>query len=112
MTSLVNDVLVCAEDTPVNVRRQWEIGCSYRGGIVWDVMPWLSTFRRSVMPSYSELVHEKVTSSQSFVNKKEKWPCLLISVRFFFFCIAPRFLNTLRTGDADLRFYITTVQDG
>ena len=22
------------------------------------------------------------------------------------------FLNTLRTGDADLRFYITTVQDG
>ena len=23
-----------------------------------------------------------------------------------------RHLNTLRTGDADLRFYITTVQDG
>jgi len=23
-----------------------------------------------------------------------------------------RILNTLRTGDADLRFYITTVQDG
>ena len=23
-----------------------------------------------------------------------------------------RFINTLRTGDADLRFYITTVQDG
>jgi len=22
------------------------------------------------------------------------------------------YLNTLRTGDADLRFYITTVQDG
>ena len=22
------------------------------------------------------------------------------------------FINTLRTGDADLRFYITTVQDG
>jgi len=22
------------------------------------------------------------------------------------------FVNTLRTGDADLRFYITTVQDG
>ena len=22
------------------------------------------------------------------------------------------FLNTMRTGDADLRFYITTVQDG
>ena len=22
------------------------------------------------------------------------------------------FLNTLRTGDADLRFYVTTVQDG
>jgi len=25
---------------------------------------------------------------------------------------AGRMLNTLRTGDADLRFYITTVQDG
>jgi len=23
-----------------------------------------------------------------------------------------KLLNTLRTGDADLRFYITTVQDG
>ena len=23
-----------------------------------------------------------------------------------------KILNTLRTGDADLRFYITTVQDG
>ena len=22
------------------------------------------------------------------------------------------YLNTLRTGDADLRFYVTTVQDG
>ena len=29
------------------------------------------------------------------------------------FEICPQnFLNTLRTGDADLRFYITTVQDG
>ena len=26
--------------------------------------------------------------------------------------MAPFLLNTLRTGDADLRFYITTVQDG
>ena len=27
-------------------------------------------------------------------------------------CISVLALNTLRTGDADLRFYITTVQDG
>ena len=26
-------------------------------------------------------------------------------------CVHPARLNTLRTGDADLRFYITTVQD-
>jgi len=26
--------------------------------------------------------------------------------------MAAYFVNTLRTGDADLRFYITTVQDG
>ena len=26
-------------------------------------------------------------------------------------CFVPEF-NTLRTGDADLRFYVTTVQDG
>jgi len=25
---------------------------------------------------------------------------------------APIVFNTLRTGDADLRFYVTTVQDG
>ena len=27
-------------------------------------------------------------------------------------CLLKHILNTLRTGDADLRFYITTVQDG
>jgi hypothetical protein len=36
--------------------------------------------------------------------------------KFIIFCIAHYFLtlrfNTLRTGDADLRVYITTVQDG
>ena len=26
--------------------------------------------------------------------------------------LGPVILNTLRTGDADLRFYVTTVQDG
>ena len=37
-------------------------------------------------------------------------PVLLITEQFCYMC-AP-YVNTLRTGDADLRFYITTVQDG
>ena len=28
------------------------------------------------------------------------------------FFLDPEDINTLRTGDADLRFYVTTVQDG
>ena len=31
---------------------------------------------------------------------------------FLQFTVSPRFLNTLRTRDADLRFYVTTLQDG
>ena len=30
----------------------------------------------------------------------------------FFSLSVPNYINTLRTGDANLRFYITTVQDG
>jgi len=28
------------------------------------------------------------------------------------YALEPNAINTLRTGDADLRFYVTTVQDG
>ena len=31
---------------------------------------------------------------------------------YYFYTCAYVCVNTLRTGDADLRFYITTVQDG
>jgi len=41
---------------------------------------------------------------------------VLHTVRYSFFLfhfpVSSLFLNTLRTGDADLRLYITTVQDG
>ena len=36
---------------------------------------------------------------------------LLLCLRYWQYCLFRHF-NTLRTGDADLRFYITTVQDG
>ena len=39
-------------------------------------------------------------------NNKIKTSCVSV------FLLTFRPLNTLRTGDADLRFYITTVQDG
>jgi len=35
---------------------------------------------------------------------------VLITLQVFFLTFSV--INTLRTGDADLRFYITTVQDG
>ena len=45
--------------------------------------------------------------------------CVFVFVFVFVYCCCIRltdscdmFINTLRTGDADLRFYITTVQDG
>ena len=46
--------------------------------------------------------------------------CCIFPHRVFVFLVVvkthtdyfPKQINTLRTGDADLRFYITTVQDG
>ena len=40
------------------------------------------------------------------------FPHHLAPIDFRSFSIQSKHLNTLRTGDADLRFYITTVQDG
>jgi len=45
------------------------------------------------------------------------WSLCLPNLNMCYFCLwsmlqYKAYINTLRTGDADLRFYITTVQDG
>ena len=58
-----------------------------------------------------------VTVQHDFRAKSAKDPPIIEYIQFlseleknymYSYCI----INTLRTGDADLRFYITTVQDG
>jgi len=49
------------------------------------------------------------------VDLKEYFECYVTILRFATVhtqCLLNVIIKTLRTGDADLRFYITTVQDG
>jgi len=44
-----------------------------------------------------------------YVSKSIKLMTLMFTI---FFILLLNYVNTLRTGDADLHFYVTTVQDG
>ena len=54
-------------------------------------------------PDYEHLNARNMQRIEIDINKKELCVKLVITQNY---------LNTLRTGEEDLRFYITTVQDG
>ena len=69
--------------------------------------------QRAISPVHAEHTASNNTLLQKPVNSSLKM--VIYSFQFYYgsFIFPPlKHVKTLRTGDADLRFYITTVQDG
>jgi hypothetical protein len=73
---------------------QWMGLCSlrYYSSVTWQIL---------------KISQDNMTRDEVPIAQSEAYACLP-SISEGYACL----LNTLRTGDADLRVYITTVQDG